>query len=224
MSSPSESDAQCHHLRGGSDGETHEVFNQPDPLEDFNAYSGDQALQDAVHREGGGDFEDRLEHYGAVVGGELLEVGFQANENPPKLKTYDRFGHRIDEVEFHPAYHRAMQLGVENGLTSLTWTEGTGSRVARSALIYMHYQTEAGTQCPLTMTHAAIPALRHQPEIAKTWEPLILSDTYDRRFIAPHKKEGLTIGMAMMVGTPRPSSPIICAQAPWYSTSEEALE
>ena len=178
-------------------GQTHEVFNQPTPLEGYNAYRGDQALKEALHREGGGDFEERVAEFGAIAGGELMEIGFEANENPPVLRTHDRFGHRIDEVDFHPAYHRAMELGISAGITSLTWTEGKGARVARQALGYLAYQAEAGTQCPMTMTHAAIPALREQPEVAEKWEPLVLSGRYDRSFVPMEQKGGVTIGMAM---------------------------
>ena len=178
-------------------GQTHEVLNQPTALEGRNLYEDDQGIQDALHREGGGEYEEQVANYGAIAGGELMEAGFLANENLPVLHTHDRFGHRRDEVTFHPAYHRAMELGITHGLTSLTWTGGKGARVARSALIYLHAQGEAGTQCPLTMTHAAIPSLRAQPEVAEKWEPLILANKYDKRFIAADQKEGVTIGMAM---------------------------
>lgn len=178
-------------------GQTHEVFNQPEPLEGYNAYETDLALREALHREGGGDFEERVADYGAICGGELMEVGAAANEHDPELRTHDRFGHRIDEVDFHPAYHRAMELGISVGITSLTWTGERGSRVARQALGYLHYQAEAGTQCPMTMTHAAIPALREQPDVAERWEPLVLAGKYDQRFVPADQKKGVTIGMAM---------------------------
>ena len=176
---------------------THEVFNQPRPLENYNAWATDIALQEAVRREGGGAFEDRLEAYGAIAGSEVLELGFEANENKPRLRTHDRFGHRIDEVDYHPAYHRLMTLGISHGLTSLTWTGGSGARVARTALMYLHNQFEAGTMCPMTMTHAVIPSLREQPDVAAEWEPLVLSGEYDQRFIPPAQKRGVTLGMAM---------------------------
>ena len=178
-------------------GQTHEVFNQPTPLEGYNAFETDLALKEALRREGGGEYEGRVAEFGEVVGNELMELGYEANENPPVLKTHDRFGHRIDEVDFHPAYHRAMQLGISAGITSLTWTDGKGARVARQALGYLAYQAEAGTQCPMTMTHAAIPALREQPEVAEKWEPLVLTATYDKRFAPVDQKKGVTIGMAM---------------------------
>lgn len=177
--------------------ETHEVFNQPAPLEEYNAFSSDSALQEAVAFYGAGDFEDQLHRYGGIAGSEILELGFQANEHPPELRTHDRYGQRIDRVEFHPAYHRLMSLGIDHGLTSLTWTDQPGARVARSALMYLHNQFEAGTMCPITMTHAAVPALRVDDRIAAAWEPGILSNHYDARFVPAAEKTGLTIGMAM---------------------------
>ncbi|MES1952280.1 acyl-CoA dehydrogenase [Salinisphaera sp. S4-8] len=177
---------------------THDVTNQPPPLVDYNAYSSDIALMEAVHREGGDWGQDRLKSYGAIAGTELIEVGFEANEHRPELVTFDRYGHRIDEVHFHPAYHRSMTLAKEHGLHGLTWTaQREGAQVVRSALVYMHNQMEAGTMCPITMTHASVPALRHAPELAEQWLPGILANSYDPTF-APHgEKYGLTIGMGM---------------------------
>jgi len=177
--------------------ETHEVFNQPLPLEDINAFSSDRALREAVGFYGAGEFEERLRHYGGIAGSEILELGFEANEHPPELRTHDRYGRRIDRVDFHPAYHRLMSLGLEHGLASLTWTGDPGARVARSALMYLHNQFEAGTLCPITMTHAALPALRVDPDVAADWEPGIRSASYDPRFLPADSKTGLTLGMAM---------------------------
>lgn len=178
-------------------GPTHVVSNQPEPLADYNAYSTDPALQEAVRYYGAGAFEERLTDYGAIAGSEIQALGFQANEHPPVLRTHDRYGQRVDRVEFHPAYHRLMALGIEHGLASLTWTEQPGARVARSALMYLHNQFEAGTMCPITMTHAAVPALRVDPELAADWEPGIQAGRYDSTFAAADTKHGLTIGMAM---------------------------
>jgi len=177
---------------------THDVTNQPPPLVDYNAYLTDTALVEAVAREGGDWGHDRLTAYGDIAGGELIEVGFSANENPPELKTFDRYGQRIDEACFHPAYHRSMQLAKEHGLHGLTWTaERGGAQVVRSALGYLHNQMEAGTMCPITMTHAAVPALRHSPEIASEWLPGILANSYDPASRPHTEKTGLTIGMGM---------------------------
>ncbi|MCI0354213.1 MAG: isovaleryl-CoA dehydrogenase [Acidobacteria bacterium] len=179
-------------------GATHEVFNQPPPLENYNLYDTDTALREAVRREGGEWGEGRLRKYGALSGGELMALGFQANVNKPVLRTFDRYGHRIDEVEFHPAYHRLMQAAIEHELPSLPWRRPKpGAHVLRAALNYMHSQAEAGTGCPLTMTYACIPALRHQPDVAAVWEPRILSTEYDPRSIPAGQKRGVTIGMGM---------------------------
>ncbi len=176
---------------------THEVLNQPEPLENYNAYTSDQALQEAVAREGADSYEQRLADYGAIAGSEILRLGFEANTHKPVLKTHDRYGHRIDQVEFHPSYHRLMELGLNHGLASLTWGGEPGARVARSALMYLHNQFEAGTMCPITMTHAVIPSLRLQPEVAEQWEPRVLSGRYDPSFRPATDKTGVTLGMAM---------------------------
>ncbi|MGH9484758.1 MAG: isovaleryl-CoA dehydrogenase [Terriglobales bacterium] len=174
------------------------MCNQAPPLRGYNAYDQDAALKEALHREGGGWGEERLQAFGALAGSELLDVGFLANENPPEFKPFDRYGHRIDEVAFHPAYHRSMEIAKAHDLHGLTWRgERAGAQVVRSALIYIHNQFEAGTMCPITMTHAAIPALRHQPEVAAVWEPMILGREYDRRSIPAEQKTSITIGMGM---------------------------
>ena len=177
---------------------THAVTNQPPPLADYNAFSSDTALQQALVREGGAWGADRLSVYGELVGGELMEIGFQANENPPQLKTFDRYGQRIDEVEFHPAYHRSMARAKEHGLHALTWTAPrSGAQVVRSALFYLHNQAEAGTMCPITMTHAAVPALERVPALAAAWLPGILAPHYDPACRPRGDKSGLTVGMGM---------------------------
>lgn len=177
---------------------THTVTNQPPPLADYNAFDSDTALIDALQREGGGWGAERCRDFGAWAGGEMIELGFAANENPPKLKTFDRYGHRIDEVEFHPAYHRVMAASVKHELHALPWNESRpGAHVVRSALGYMNGQFEAGHGCPITMTYAAIPALRHAPDLLKVWEPRITSTEYDPRCLPAEQKTGATIGMGM---------------------------
>ncbi|MDB5971763.1 MAG: acyl-CoA dehydrogenase, C-terminal domain protein [Hydrocarboniphaga sp.] len=177
---------------------THDVENQAPPLRDYNAYESDAPLRDAVEREHAAWAGDALAGYGAVSGGELLDLGFAANENKPKLKTFDRYGHRIDEVEFHPAYHRVMTLAMQHGVHSFAWRhQRPGAQVARSALAYLHYQAEAGTSCPLTMTYAAVPALKHAPTLAAQWLPRITSLEYDARVLPAADKRGCTIGMGM---------------------------
>ncbi|MFU8831064.1 MAG: acyl-CoA dehydrogenase family protein [Wenzhouxiangella sp.] len=178
-------------------GATHEVLNQPEPLENYNAYGSDTALRQAVEREGAAGYESQLQAYGKIAGSEILRLGYEANAHHPALKSHDRYGRRIDQVEFHPSYHRLMELGLSHGLASLTWSGKPGARVARSALMYLHCQFEAGTMCPITMTHAVIPSLREQAEIAAEWEPRVLAGRYDPAFRPAPEKTGVTLGMAM---------------------------
>ncbi len=141
--------------------ETHEVINQTPPLEGVNLFRCDPVLREAVDRFGGSWASEKLHEYGAWCGEEMVELGFQANENLPQLKTHDRNGHRIDEIVFHPSYHRIMETGVRYGVHGLPWQDpGPGRHVAQAALYYLHHQSESGTGCPLTMTYAALPTLK----------------------------------------------------------------
>ncbi|HPA02476.1 MAG TPA: isovaleryl-CoA dehydrogenase [Chiayiivirga sp.] len=178
---------------------THRVENQVAALCDYDAFATDAALQESVRREGGGWAEPMLADFGPVAGGELMRLGFLANENLPKLRAFDAIGQRIDEVEFHPAYHRLMQLGVEHGVPNFSWRneQTPGAHVARAALAYLHMQPEQGHNCPLTMTHACVPALRQQPALAREWLPRVLTPHYDGRCLPAHEKPGNTIGMGM---------------------------
>lgn len=178
---------------------THEVENQAPPLGDYDAWGTDTVLREGVAREGGGWAEAHLAAFGVVAGGELMRQGYVANENKPKLRAFDRYGHRLDEVEFHPAYHRVMQLGMQYGVHAFAWRneDRSGAHVARAALSYMHAQAEAGTGCPLTMTHSAVPTLRHGTALAQRWLPKINSYDYDPRVLPMAEKTGCTIGMGM---------------------------
>lgn len=178
--------------------ETHEVTNQVPPLDGLNLYRSDLPLQHWVRHYQGGWADDELAAYGALAGGPLMQAGFQANDNLPVFHSHDRQGHRIDLVEFHPAYHELMRAGIAHGITSVPWTTPRpGAHVARAATMYLHNQAEAGTSCPMTMTFACIPALRLQPDLAEQWLPKILSRQYDPRNLPMAEKTGLTIGMAM---------------------------
>lgn len=178
--------------------ETHEVFNQVPPLDGANLYRVDLPLQEWIRRFGGGWAEDRLDAYGALAGGPLMAAGFLANENKPVFKSHDRYGNRIDLVEFHPGYHELMRTAIEHGLPSLPWTDPReGVQVARAGLTYLHSQAEAASGCPLTMTFAAVPALKLQPDLAALWLPKILATQYDPRNVPMEQKAGVTIGMAM---------------------------
>ncbi|ARU58589.1 acyl-CoA dehydrogenase-like protein [Oleiphilus messinensis] len=178
---------------------THEVQNQPTELVDYNLFSTDTALQESVAREGGSWGLQELNDFGALTGQrDYIELGYLANENKPALHTHDRFGHRIDLVKFHPAYHRLMETSINHGLHSSPWSQPrTGAHVVRTAKCYMQSQIEAAHGCPITMTFAAIPSLRNQPELAAVWEPLITSRHYDPANIPALAKKGVTIGMAM---------------------------
>ncbi|MBN7770255.1 isovaleryl-CoA dehydrogenase [Marinobacter daepoensis] len=178
---------------------THEVMNQPRPLENYNLYEQDTALREAVLREGAGHACEDLSRFGTWAGkAETIELGQQANANKPTFRTHDRYGHRIDEVTFHPSYHELMRVALENGLHSTPWTApGQGAHVARAAKYYMHSQVEAAHCCPVTMTFAAIPSLRNQPDLAKVWSPKVLTNAYDSRNVPDSEKTAVTIGMAM---------------------------
>lgn len=178
--------------------ETHEVTNQVPPLEGINLYRADLPLQEWVHRYQGDWADMQLNAYGQLAGGALMEAGFLANENKPVFKSHDRYGHRVDTVDFHPAYHELMAAGIKAGITSAPWNDPRpGAQVARAATMYLHNQAEAGTSCPMTMSFACVPALRLQPDIAETWLPKILSGQYDPRNLPIEQKSGATIGMAM---------------------------
>jgi putative acyl-CoA dehydrogenase len=178
---------------------THTVENQAPQLSPYDAWATDVPLQEAMKREGGGWGEADAKIAGPIAGDELWRCGFLANENPPKLRSFDARGIRIDEVEFHPAYHRAMELGMKHGVSGYAWRNEAreGAHVARAAISYMHNQFEQGVCCPLTMTYACVPALRHAPKLAETWLPRVMSTEYDARFVPAWEKKGNTIGMGM---------------------------
>ena len=178
---------------------THEVLNQATALEGFNSFEADEVMVEAVRREGADWAEERIRAFGEVCGRpETIKLGYDANEKPPRLRTHDRFGNRIDEVEFDTSWHRLMTLGVENGLHALPWREpGQGANVARAALFMLLTHVEAGVGCPLSMTYSVIPALRRQPDLAAEWEPKITSLGYDDRLKPVDEKPGAIFGMAM---------------------------
>ena len=175
------------------------MFNQPPPLEGIDVFSSNIPLVEAVNREGAGWVTGRAAELGRFVGGApQQEWGRLANENRPLLRTHDRYGNRIDEVDFHPAWHELMRMGVENELHSLPWTPAIpAAHTARAALYMTAMQAEAGFCCPITMTFAVVPALRAQPELAAEWEPLITSTKYDPRSVPASEKGSAIAGMAM---------------------------
>ncbi|MFF3204437.1 acyl-CoA dehydrogenase family protein [Streptomyces sp. NPDC002962] len=181
-------------------GTTHTVTNQPPPLTGYDVYGADQALVAAVERHLDPELLDEahgeLSALGRAAGSEQLhEWAVQANECPPKLRTHDRYGHRIDEVDFHPAWHRLLGKGVGAHLTD-AWVR-PGGHVRRAAGFLVWTQVEAGNGCPLSMTHAAVPALRADPELAAEWEPRLTSTIYDRELRPARLKAGALFGMGM---------------------------
>ena len=165
-------------------------MNQPPPLAGYDLFSENRPLVEALEREGGGAWRERAEALGRELGGEPLEWGRLANEHPPVLRTHDRYGNRVDEIEFHPSWHSLLELGIGAGLHALPWREPLpGAHVARAAMFVTWSQVEQGTGCPLSMTFAAVPALRAEPALAAEWEPRLTSLHYG--------DEGALCGMAM---------------------------
>ena len=176
-----------------------QVTNQPPPLEPYNLLQTDRVLGAALVREKAGWAADELNALGKTLGEpETIRLGFAANVYPPVLRAFDRYGHRIDEVEFHPAWHRLLSIAVEAGLHSSPWAEPRpGAHVARAIGTYMLAQIESGVYCPIAMTYGAVPALGHAPALAAEWLPRIFARHYDPRFRPATEKTGALIGMAM---------------------------
>lgn len=184
---------------------THEVLNQPPPLGDLDLWTSDAALMGAVRGFGppGALDEETLAAFGRRWGSAAMaEFGRLANENPPKLKTFDARGHRADVVEFHPAYHALMREAIAAGIHCSIWGEdgrlaAPGANVARAALLHMQGEVEQGHQCPVVMTNAATAALKAEPDLLKEWLPRIRSREYDPHFKPAPEKKGVTLGMGM---------------------------
>ncbi|MGW0421328.1 acyl-CoA dehydrogenase family protein [Streptomyces sp. NPDC003015] len=177
---------------------THAVTNQPPLLAPYDA-SDDPVLLEGLRREGAGWAEEGLRRLGLRAGSaEAQEWADQANRHEPVLRTHDRYGNRVDEVDFHPSWHHLMRTAVAEGLAGTPWAEDrTGAHVARTAggLVWGH--TDAGHGCPTSMTYAAIPALRREPELAKVYEPLLTGREYEPELRVPTEKRGLLAGMGM---------------------------
>lgn len=177
---------------------THEVTNQPPPPFGYDL-SAEAPLTEGLAREGAGWVGAELAELGRLAGSEqAFAWAEQAHANPPELRTHDRYGHRVDEVRYHPAYHELMRVAVTRGLHAAPWAaEHAGAHVARAAKFYVWGQVEFGHGCPISMTYAAVPALRQQPELAADLEPLLASRVYDPGLRPALEKAGVTAGMAM---------------------------
>ncbi|HTM52685.1 MAG TPA: isovaleryl-CoA dehydrogenase [Pirellulales bacterium] len=178
---------------------THDVTNQAPALVDYNLFSRDRALNEAVEREGASWVIPTARKLGETLGsGDVIEWGFEANNNPPVLHTHDARGRRVDQVHYHPSYHALMRLAVEYGLHNSPWREPReGAHVARAALFFLVGQNEPGHSCPISMTYAAVPTLRREPDVLSRWQPLLAGTQYDQRFVPAEQKSSVLIGMAM---------------------------
>ncbi len=176
-----------------------EVSNQPPPLEPYNLFASDRVLREAVKREQAGWADDGLTTLGLTLGKpETIQLGFDANKYTPTLRTLDRYGHRLDEVDYHPAWHELMAIALRAGLHSSPWADPKpGAHVTRAAGCYMLGQIEAGVYCPLAMTYGSVPSLRHAPAIAAQWLPKIFAREYDKRFRPMQEKTSALIGMGL---------------------------
>ncbi len=177
---------------------THDVTNQPPELAGLNLFTTDPALSMAALREGGKWMATKLEALGAEAGSALMRAaGRTANRNPPELEVFDRFGHRVDEVRFHPSYHMLMDAAMRHGIHAIGWSGLPGAFVAHTAMLAVATQAEPGTMCPISMTHASVAALRQAPDLADEWVPRVLAGRYDPALRPVAQKRGVTLGIAM---------------------------
>jgi putative acyl-CoA dehydrogenase len=182
---------------------THDVLNQAPNLANYNTYLSNRILGEAVKRAGADWAHERLERFGELMGRpDIIDLGFQANANPPVLHTHNNLGERVDRIDFHPSFHGLMGISVAAQLHSLPWTEALTTinqnlHLVRACQFMLAAQNEAGHCCPISMTYAVVPALAAAPELAKQWLPLITSASYDQSFRPYFEKKGLLVGMAM---------------------------
>ncbi|MBT9528073.1 MAG: isovaleryl-CoA dehydrogenase [Rhizobacter sp.] len=177
---------------------THEVFNQPTPLVDRNLFTGNTPLRDAVRFNAPALDTTELGQLGERAGSQAMQEHARlANVHTPRLLTHDRFGHRVDQVEFHPSYHALMDLAVSSGLHGAPWVEGADAHVRRAAGFMVFTEMEPSSLCPISMSYAVTPALKANPAIAAEWGPRVSSRSYDPRFLPASQKTGVTMGMGM---------------------------
>lgn len=177
--------------------DTHVVTNQVPPLVDYNPATS-PVLMEALIREGGQWGVDEVTELGAIAGSATAQRwGDLADRNRPILHTHDRYGHRVDEIEYDPAYHELMRTAIAHGLHGAPWADDRpGAHVVRAAKMSV-WTPEPGHVCPISMTYAVVPALRHNPELAAVYEPLLTSRVYDPELTVPATKAGITAGMSM---------------------------
>ena len=178
---------------------THEVVNMPPPIGDQDLWAGDIALREAAAREGAGGASAHLAAFGGLMGSDaVFEKAEQANRHAPELRAFDRHGRRINQVDYHPAYHDLMEIAVAGGAPNHAWAhEGPGAHAANMAIVYLFSQAESGVLCPMAMTYSVMPVLRNNPDAGDEWIPQLLSPTYDRRDIPVADKAGALVGMFM---------------------------
>ena len=178
---------------------THEVFNQSKELCDYNLFDADVILKHYISEFGANEYFKELSSFGEIIGSkENIERGRLANSNPPILHQFDRFGHRVDEVEYHPAYHELMTIAKEHRVDTIAWTaKKKASQLAHVALEYMLFQVESGICCPLTMTYAALPAIKNHPALYEELLPKLTSNKYLASLKPISEKESIMVGMAM---------------------------
>lgn len=178
---------------------THDVINMPPHMGDQNLWADDRALRQWTQAQGGGEHTEHLAHVGRQAGlDETFENADQANRHGPELRAFDRYGMRINAVEFHPAYHDLMHLAISNKVHNFAWhNEGKAGHVGQSVLTYMFSQPEGGVMCPMAMAYSVVPSLRTTPAVEAEWMPRMLSTDYDRRDIPAGEKTGAMIGMFM---------------------------
>lgn len=178
---------------------THEVVNTPPYMGDQDLWQDDHALRHWINVHGGKGHSEHLAHVGRLTGlNDTFEKADQANRQGPELRAYDRYGMRINAVEFHPAYHDLMDLAISNKVHNFAWAnEGNAGHVGQSALTYMFCQPEGGVMCPMAMTYSVVPSLRLAPSLEREWMPRLMSTKYDRRDIPAEEKTSAMIGMFM---------------------------
>lgn len=175
---------------------THEVHNQPPARGDVDLWQSDIALREAVSRNGG--HAETVARYGEVMGtADMREAGMEANRHHPELVLFDPGGRRLDEVRFHPAWHKMMHTSLGAGYSGVAWDGTSGGHVTHAAMIYIASQIEPGHCCPMTMTYAAVPALSADPDLAAIWQPRLSARGYDPRPLPIEQKSFATLGMAM---------------------------